>query len=107
MIFRQHKAAFRKLKGISQGNLCKSVRTLGDIIGKYERNEVKPPIVVASKIANILEVSLDYLLGMISLELDKKTLKLLHDIKKLLETDKYNISYTIDGLIKAAKINAL
>ncbi|MCB9251863.1 MAG: helix-turn-helix transcriptional regulator [Flavobacteriales bacterium] len=107
MTFGQHIAALRKRKGISQGDLGKSVGTSGDIIGKYERDEVKPSIEVASKIADTLEVSLDYLLGKISLELDKKTLKRLQDIEKLPEVDKQNIFYTIDGLIKAAKINAL
>ncbi|MCB9251870.1 MAG: helix-turn-helix transcriptional regulator [Flavobacteriales bacterium] len=107
MTFGQHIAALRKRKGISQGDLGKSVGTSGDIIGKYERDEVKPSVEVASKIADTLEVSLDYLLGKISLELDKKTLKRLQDIEKLPEADKQNIFYALDGLIKAAKINAL
>lgn len=107
MTFGQHISALRKRKGISQGDLGKSVGTSGDIIGKYERDEVKPSVEVASKIADILEVSLDFLLGKISLELDKKTLKRLQDIEKLPESDKQNIFYTLDGLIKAAKLNAL
>jgi len=39
--------------------------------------------------------------------LDKKTLKRLQDIEKLPESAKQNIFYTLDNLIKAAKINAI
>jgi len=78
-----------------------------DIIGKYERSEVKPSIEVASKIADILEVSLDFLLGKTALELNKKTLKRLQDIEGLPEEDKTHIFYTLDSLIKAAKLKTL
>jgi transcriptional regulator with XRE-family HTH domain len=94
-------------KGLSQSELGKLVGTSGDIIGKYERNEVKPSIEVASKIADVLEVSIDFLLGKTSIELDKKTLKRLQDIDQLDEADKQNIFYTLDNLIKAAKLKAL
>ena len=60
----------RKRKNLSQGELGKHVGTSGDIIGKYERDEVKPSIEVASKIADALEVSLDYLVGKTSVEID-------------------------------------
>ncbi|WP_169303316.1 hypothetical protein [Pedobacter cryophilus] len=57
--------------------------------------------------ADALEVSLDFLVGKSDLELDKKTIKRLEDIDKLPENDKENIFYALDGLIKAAKLNAL
>ncbi|MFZ5554305.1 MAG: helix-turn-helix domain-containing protein [Bacteroidota bacterium] len=107
MTFGEQIAALRKRKGISQGDLGKAVGTSGDIIGKYERDEVKPSVEVASKIADVLEVSLDFLLGKTSLLLDKKTLKRLQDIEKLPENDKQNIFYTLDNLIKAAKLKLL
>jgi transcriptional regulator with XRE-family HTH domain len=54
------------------------------MIGKYERDEVKPSIEVAAKIADALEVSLDYLVGKTSVEVDSKTLKRLQDIQNLM-----------------------
>jgi len=39
--------------------------------------------------------------------LDKKTLQRLQDIEKLPESDKQNIFYTHDNLVKAAKINVI
>ena len=40
----------------------------GDAYGRYERAEVKPSIEMATKIAEVLEVSLDYLVGKTDLE---------------------------------------
>lgn len=36
---------------------------MGFVIGRYERNEVKPYIKMAASITEALEVSLDYLVG--------------------------------------------
>lgn len=107
MTFGEQITTLRKRNKLSQSELGKKVGTSGDIIGKYERNEVKPSIDVASKIADILEVSLDYLLGKTSVEIDKDTLSLLQDIDKLPEEDRNNIFYTLNSLIKAAKLKAI
>jgi len=53
-------------------------------------------------------VSIDYLVSDTELKmLDKKTLQRLEDIEKLPEQDKQNIFYTLDNLIKAAKLKVL
>lgn len=92
---------------LSQNDLGKVVGTSGDIIGKYERNEVKPSIDVAAKIADALNVSVDYLLGKTKLRLDTNSLKRLEDIENLSDKDKDYIMYALDGLIKAAKLKAI
>jgi transcriptional regulator with XRE-family HTH domain len=92
-----------KRKGISQGEFGKLVGTSGDIIGKYERGEVKPSIEVASKIADALEVSLDYLVGKITLEIDAKTLSRLQDIQLLNEQDKVHIFELLDAFLRDRK----
>jgi hypothetical protein len=69
---------------------------------------MKPSIDTAKKLADALSVSLDYLVGDGDLKvLDKKTLQRLEDIAKLPEADRQNIFYTLDSLIKAAKIKAI
>jgi hypothetical protein len=69
---------------------------------------MKPSIDTAKKLADALSVSLDYLVGDGDLKvLDKKTLQRLEDIEKLPEADKQNIFYTLDNLIKAAKLKAI
>jgi transcriptional regulator with XRE-family HTH domain len=108
MTFGQKIAFCRKEKKMSQAELGKLSGINGDIIGKYERDEMKPGIETAKKLADALEVSLDYLVGDRELKvLDKKTLQRLEDIQKLPDTDKNNIFYTLDNLIKAAKLKAI
>jgi transcriptional regulator with XRE-family HTH domain len=53
----------RKKKGLSQADLGKMIGTSGDVIGRYERGDISPSVEVVSKIADALEVSVDYLLG--------------------------------------------
>lgn len=108
MDFGEKIISIRKQKKLSQAELGKRAGINGDIVGKYERNEMKPSIETAKKLADALEISLDYLVGEGELKvLDKKTLKRLEDIEKLPDEDKNNIFYTLDNLIKAAKLKAI
>ncbi len=108
MTFGQKMAFCRKEKKLSQAELGKLSGINGDIIGKYERNEMKPSIETAKKLADALEVTLDYLVADGELRnLDKKTLQRLEDISKLPTEDRNNIFYTLDNLIKAAKLKAI
>ena len=62
----------------------------------------------AKKLADALEVSLYYLVGEGDLKvLDKRTLKRLEDIELLPDEDRNHIFYTLDNLIKAAKLKAI
>lgn len=62
MTFGEKVTIARKQKKLTQTELGDSVGTSRDIIGKYERDETKPSIEVAAKIADVLECSLDYLI---------------------------------------------
>lgn len=73
----------RKIKGLSQHKPGKTVGTSGDIIGRYERDEVKPSIEVVIKIADTLEMSIDFLLGKTNAELNNNTVKRIQNIQKL------------------------
>src|SRR5690606_27261214 len=95
--------AIRKRKGISQADLGKAVGTSGDIIGKYERDEVKPSVEVASRIADELQVSLDYLLGKTAVELDKNVLKRIEDIQQLDTDTQKHLLFLIDNVIQNFK----
>ncbi len=85
---------------ISQSQLGNKVGTSGDIIGRYERDEVKPSIEVASKIADVLEVSLDYLTGKTDVELDQSIINRVVEIQSLPSEDKTHILYTLDNLLQ-------
>ena len=47
----------------SQDDLAKKIGTSAPIIGRYGRNEIKPSIEIAKKIADELGITVDYLLG--------------------------------------------
>ncbi len=58
---------------------------------------------MANKIANALNISLDYLVGNTDLELDTETLKRVEDISKLSKEDKKHIYILLDALIRDFK----
>ena len=97
----------RKQKKLSQNDLGKKVGTSGDIIGRYERDEVKPSIEVASKIADVLEVSLDFLIGKVPVEVDNQLLKRVIEVQQMDDNDKEHILYTLDALIKNVKLKSI
>jgi len=107
MTLGEHMAQLRKRKKLSQNDLGKKVGTSGDIIGRYERNEVKPSIEVAAKIADELGVSLDFLLGKTDVEVDRQLLKRVLEVQQMEEEDREHILYTLDALIKNVKLKSL
>ena len=103
MTIGEHIMLLRKQKGLSQADLGKKIGTSGDIIGRYERNIMIPSIEVIMKIADILEVSIDYLVGKTNLELDKTTLKRLEDISTLSDENKVFVFRVIDMALRDLK----
>lgn len=103
MTLGEHVTQLRKKKGLSQGELGKAVGTSGDIIGRYERDEVKPSIEVVIKIADTLEVSIDFLVGKTNVELDNSTVKRIQDIQKLNPDDKAHVFALMDAFIQSQK----
>jgi len=99
----QQISSLRKKNKISQNELGKKVGTSGDIIGRYERNEVSPSIDVVIKIADILGVSIDYLVGKTDIELDNNILKRIVEIQKLPEEEKKSILFNLDAVLRDAK----
>ena len=98
----------RKKKGISQEELAKHLGTKGPAIGRYERNEMNPSIEAATKMAQILEVSLDWLVGATDAELDTATIHRIQDISRLSQKDKDLVFEFLDSFISNRKIkNAL
>lgn len=85
----------RKEKKLSQADLAKALNASRDMIGKYERNEHLPSIEMASKIADLFEVTIDYLLGKETLaKYNKKSVRRLEDIEKL-DGDTKNILFKV------------
>ena len=96
----------REIKKISQNELSKLIEAHHSIIGKYERDEVKPSIDVVKKIAKVLDTTVGYLLGETKdrdLLKDTKMLQRLNEISSFPDEDKKHILYTLDALIKSVK----
>jgi len=62
-----------------------------------------PSIEVIMKLADNLNVSIDYLVGKTSLELDKQALKRIEEVSKLDDDEKDKIYMVIDALIRDFK----
>ncbi len=107
MSFGEQISKLRKRKKLSQNDLGKKAGTSGDLIGRYERNEVKPSIEVVSKIADILDVSLDFLIGKVTVEVDNQILKRVLEVQQMEDEDKNHILYTLDALIKSVKLKSI
>jgi len=97
MTFGERIIMLRKQLKLSQDDLAKKIGTSAPIIGRYERNEIKPSIEVAAKIAEELAVTVDYLLGNSdNLIMDKKLVKRIEDIEALPVEEKDKVYYFID-----------
>ena len=107
MSFGKRLLAARKKKGMSQEDIAKILGTKGPAIGRYERDEMKPSIDVASKMSNILEVSLDYLVGKTDVEIDKNIFKRVVDISKFSQEDKNHVFAVLDAFIAKTKIQSI
>lgn len=107
MNFGTNVAKARKQKGISQEQLAKAVGLIAVTIGRYERNEIKPSIDTAKKIADTLDVSLDYLTGGSDVALEKKMIDRIADIQKLTEKQRTVVITLLDAFLNQTKIEKM
>lgn len=107
MSFAERLTEVRKKRGISQEVLASQLGTKGPAIGRYERGTAKPTIEVAAKIANVLGVSLDYLVGNSDTELDAGMISRIQQVALLDEEDKKMIYTFLDSFIDKARIKGI
>lgn len=102
--------SLERKKGFSQAELAKQIDSYHSIIGKYERDEVKPTIDVVKKLADVLDTTVGYLLGETEereLLKDPSMLRRLNDIARFPEKDKACILYALDAMINNVKLKAI
>ena len=97
----------RKNKKLSQDEVGKLVNVHGAVIGRYERDEVKPSIEMATQLAEALEVSLDYLVGSTDILLEKNIVSKILDIQKLKENDRQHVFALLDAFLKQTKLQGI
>jgi transcriptional regulator with XRE-family HTH domain len=93
----------RKRKGISQDELAKHLGTKGPAIGRYERDEMKPSIEVAARMAELLDASLDYLVGKTDILLDSKIMNRIIEIQKLSADEQKTVFSFLDAFLRDTK----
>ncbi len=97
----------RKDKKMSQDEVGKLVGVHGAVIGRYEREEVKPSIEMATQLAEVLGVSLDYLVGSTDVLLEKSIVSKILDIQKLKENDRQHVFALLDAFLKQTKLQSI
>ena len=103
MSFGSRLLEIRKSKGFSQAELADLLNSKPPVIGRYERGEATPSIEVALRLAKVLDVSLDYLVGNTDWKIDQDTLNRMQDISKMPENARSFILKTLDALIRDYK----
>ena len=96
-------ATLRKEKKIAQGELAKIVGIHANVLGRYEREEAKPSIDMAAKLADALGVSLDFLIGKTDIEMDTELRDKILTIQRLPNEEKKHVVFAIDAMIRDAK----
>lgn len=96
MTFGDRIVSLRKKLKWSQDTLAKKIGTSAPIVGRYERNEIKPSIEVAKKLADELGVTIDFLIGGTDKVFDKKLLKKIEEIENLSSEGKKQVYELID-----------
>ena len=107
MTFGENVAITRKRKKLSQADLGKLVGTIAVTIGRYERGEIKPSIDIATKIADALDVSLDYLVGSTDAVLEKSLVKKITEIQQLPDDKKNVVMTLLDAFLKQTKLQSI
>lgn len=97
MSFSNRLVTLRKDQKLSQGDLAIKVGVHANLIGRYEREEAIPSVEIAAKIANELNVSLDYLIGLSELKIDNDLLNRVVEISTLTDEDRKQLYSVIDA----------
>jgi len=103
MSFAKRLYDIRTEKKLTREKLGQLIGTSGAIIGMYERSERTPSIEVARKIANVLEVSLDFLVGNIDLRINAEVLNKIQQIQELPQEDQSHLFYLLDSVLQNVK----
>lgn len=94
----------RDKNNFSQSDLAEKSNVSRVMIGKYERGEAIPSIDAAKKIADALNVSLDFLVGESkNATFDKRTLQRIQELELLEDSKKETLFDLIDTYIRDFK----
>ncbi|MFY7874502.1 MAG: helix-turn-helix domain-containing protein [Pirellula sp.] len=100
----------RTSKGLSQAELAKEFGTPAAVVGRNERGGSTPSIEVARKIADALDVTLDYMTdpeSQLDAVKDQEMLNRLNQLGTLPTEDRTRIIELVDALIRDSKTRSV
>ncbi|MCA4897072.1 MAG: helix-turn-helix transcriptional regulator [Cytophagales bacterium] len=105
--FGQRLKSRRAAIGISQAKLAatKELNTTHGMIGRYERDEVKPTLEVLQALSKALDTSVAYLVGESNYQPNSELQKLMADILAFPEKEQSELLQTIGKLVKSTKFD--
>ncbi|MCH4829759.1 helix-turn-helix domain-containing protein [Flavobacterium columnare] len=99
----------RDSKGLSQQDLAKLIGSVHTVIGRYERDEMKPSIDVVKKLADEIRYNrwlLNWRSQRSSVLKDPTMLKRFQEIDELTEKDKECVFSLLDAYLAKSKLQA-
>ena len=113
MVFKERVALIRESRGMTRVELGNLIGLSNNMVGKYERGEITPPLEVATQIAEVLDCSLDYLVGLKEENPEKSQDEIpgrlkpaLAKLEQLSPADRTLIMSVMDAFIVKAKVQS-
>ncbi len=97
----------RKKKKLTQEQLASKIGITAKELAGYEGDTAFPPFNVAVKIADVLDISLDFLACRIDEQVDLKWLSLAQDIQAMSKESQHVVIEFIDAFVKYQKVKGL
>jgi len=113
MTFAERLKELRKKKSISQAELANLIEVHFTQVSRYERGETKPNAQAMTKLAKVLDTTVDYLMSGSTDDaaqdagLDKELISRLKDVQTLDPDDKKIVLSLLDAFIAKTKIQSL
>lgn len=107
--FGERLARFRKAAGITQVELAKLLGTTQAVVSDYERDVLRLHAAVITRVAGILDVSADELLGLASKagpgpSRDRRLVRRLQAFDRLPKRDRDTLTRTLDAFLERAQV---
>ena len=103
----------RKKKGISQGELAERIEVHFTQVSRYERGQTKPNAEAMTKLAKVLDTTVDFLMNGTADEvvedagLEKELISRFKEVQELAFEDKKTVLSLMDAYIAKTKIQLL
>jgi transcriptional regulator with XRE-family HTH domain len=97
----------RKKKNLTQEQLAQKTGITVKELAGYEADTVSPSFNVAVKLADVLDISLDFLACRVDGQVDAKWLSMAGDIQGMSEENKHAVIELIDAFINYNKVKGI